>query len=184
MTKLSPLEKFFVNRRGKWSFNRLVSKMKDSSAVKIDGDTRILELGGGNGVLSHLLYENYHPSSIYLTDFDQDQVDLARSYLKGEFGDIPEAFMLQQADASKLKYEDGSFEVVIARMILHHLGRIENIFAGLNEIARVLVPDGTLILVEFAHKREITEHIEELGFTIVYRKGLHSETVIAVKGLA
>ncbi len=178
---MSPWEKFFVNRRGEGSFNRLISKMAYSGVVRIGNSSRVLELGGGKGTFSSLLYERYHPKIVFLTDYDQDQVNLARNYLVNKFGKIPDDLVLQQADASHLKYEDDSFDVVVARMILHHLGELKDIYSGLDEINRVLLPGGVFVYVEFAHKREIRKHLAELGFNVHFRKGLHSETVIAVK---
>jgi len=178
---MSPWEKFFVNRRGEGSFNGLISRMADSGVVIIGNSSRVLELGGGKGTFSSLLYERYHPKTVFLTDYDQDQINLARNLLMNKFGKIPGNLVLEQADASHLKYEDDSFDVVVARMILHHIGKLEDIFRGLDEIHRVLVPGGAFVYVEFDHKTGIREHLTDKGYTIAYRKGLHSETVIAVK---
>ncbi|MEM3214444.1 MAG: class I SAM-dependent methyltransferase, partial [Conexivisphaerales archaeon] len=74
MAKLSTIEKWFVNRRGESYFEKFLRKIKESGTVNLDNSSKILELGGGNGALSSLLYERFHPLSITLTDFDQEQV--------------------------------------------------------------------------------------------------------------
>jgi len=179
--ELSRIEKWFVNKRGEGYFEKLLFRMKESGAVKVGNNSRILELGAGNGALSSLLYEKFHPLSITLTDFDQDQVATARKRLEDKFGGVPDVITIERADATNLRYQNNTFDLVVAHLILHHLGKLENIFTGLGEIHRVLVPDGAFIYVEFAHKQEIRRHLGELGFNISYRKGFHRETVIATK---
>ncbi|MDG7039596.1 MAG: class I SAM-dependent methyltransferase [Nitrososphaerota archaeon] len=181
MPELSRIEKWFVNKRGEGYFEKLLSRMKESGAVKVGNNSKILELGAGNGALSSLLYEQFHPLSITLTDFDQDQVATARKRMEDRFGRVPDVITIEQADATNLRYQNNTFDLVVAHLILHHLGKLENIFTGLGEIHRVLVPDGAFIYVEFAHKKEIRRRLGELGFNISYRKGFHRETVIATK---
>ncbi|MEM3497735.1 MAG: class I SAM-dependent methyltransferase [Conexivisphaerales archaeon] len=181
MAKLSTIEKWFVNRRGESYFEKFLRKIKESGTVNLDNSSKILELGGGNGALSSLLYERFHPLSITLTDFDQEQVATARKRLEDKFGKVPETINIQQADATHLQYQDGTFDLVVAHLVLHHLGKLKDIYTGLEEVHRVLRASGTFVYVESKYKQEIRKHLEEMGFEIPYRKGFYQETVIATK---
>jgi ubiquinone/menaquinone biosynthesis C-methylase UbiE len=184
MAKMTGFEKYFVNRRGERFFEKLIDDLETSGTLKITGNSRILELGGGNGALSSLIYKRYQPASYTFTDYDPDQLALAQESMKERFGEVPESFTFQQADAADLVYKNGSFDLVIAHLILHHLGGTDAIFSGLNEISRVLVPGGTFLYTEFSHKKEIRAKLTEMSYAITYKKGLHRENVVAVKQTA
>ncbi|MCL5874493.1 MAG: class I SAM-dependent methyltransferase [Candidatus Thermoplasmatota archaeon] len=181
MAELSRFEKFFVNRRGESSFMKLTGDLESSGVLRIDDKSRVLELGGGNGAFSSLIYNKFRPASFTLTDYDPDQISLAKETLEKKFGTLPSTFILQQADARHLVFENNSFDMVLAHLILHHLGGLEDIFEGLKEVSRVLVPGGAFIYAEFAHKKEIRAKLTEMGFVISFRKGFHRETVVAIK---
>lgn len=149
--------------------------------MRIEGRTRILELGGGNGALPALMYHRYHPSSYTLTDYDPEEILLARVKLERRFGGLPKSLIVKDADATHLDFSDNTFELVIAHLILHHLGGVYSIFAGLNEISSVLAPGGSFLYNEFVHKKDIRKKIIAVGFTVSYRNGLHRETVLATK---
>ncbi|MEM0141328.1 MAG: class I SAM-dependent methyltransferase [Thermoplasmatales archaeon] len=182
MARMTAFEKWFVNRRGEQTFVKLLTELEKAAVVHIDNNSRILELGGGNGAFSSMLFDRYHPRLVILTDLDPDQVAVARSLLKKKYGSLPNSFNLGQADATHLPYKNESFDIVVAHLILHHLGTKEEVFLGLDEISRVLASHGQFIYAEFEHKNEIREHLSHSGFEISFRKvGIQREVVVAVK---
>jgi ubiquinone/menaquinone biosynthesis C-methylase UbiE len=78
--------------------------------------------------------------------------------------------VIERGDAERLSYADATFDLVMAHEVLHHLGSIEHIFGGLDEIARVLRSSGRFLYVEIFHKQRIREHLMERGFSIVFRE--------------
>jgi len=72
MPEMTKTEKFFVNRRGLKSLSRLLDKLERSGQISLTSSSSVLELGGGNGKLSLLVNERYHPARIHLTDYDRD----------------------------------------------------------------------------------------------------------------
>jgi len=170
MTEMSKFEKRFVNRRGARAYQRLLSHLERAGQLPLAPTAAVLELGAGNGNLSALIQQRYHPASIHVTDYDPEQVALARQNLEHVFSPLPSTIIVEQGDASHLGYPDRCFDLVIAHHVLHHLGDVPEILRGLEEISRVLRPGGRLLYVEMFHKRAIRDHLTHRGFAIVFRE--------------
>lgn len=69
------------------------------------------------------------------------------------------------ATADDLDFEDGSFDVVVSVMVLHH---IERLGPALREMARVLKPGGRLLVVDYkpeaSHELNFQTRHEEADF--------------------
>jgi ubiquinone/menaquinone biosynthesis C-methylase UbiE len=69
------------------------------------------------------------------------------------------------ATADDLDFGDGFFDVVVSVMVLHH---IEKLQPALKEMARVLKPGGTLVIVDYkpeaSHQLEFLTRHEEADF--------------------
>jgi len=69
------------------------------------------------------------------------------------------------ATADDLDFEDGFFDYVVSVMVLHH---IEKLQPALKEMARVLKPGGTLVVVDYkpeaSHELEFRTRHEESDF--------------------
>ena len=98
----------------------------------------VLELGTGAGANAAALLERYPRVSLIATDVDPAMLDAATERLR-PFG---ERVRVQQADATALPFDDGSFDAVVSLLMLHHVGDWR---AALGEIARVLRPGGSLV---------------------------------------
>ena len=170
MPEMSRLEKKFINRRGERSYTRMLDRMERAGQLRFAPTSQVLELGGGNGVLTLLVHERYHPAKMWLTDYDPEQLEVARKNAEARFGAIPPWLVLERGDATHLGYADGTFDWVMAHHVLHHLGSPDQIRGGLDEIARVLRPGGRLLYVEMFHKREIREHLLARGFVFAFRE--------------
>ncbi|HEX8100535.1 MAG TPA: class I SAM-dependent methyltransferase, partial [Actinomycetota bacterium] len=107
--------------------------LSDSAAV--------LELGCGGGFNAETLLERFTGWHFTATDYDPEMVELCRSRLV-RFGERVQA---EQADATALPYDGGSFDLVLAIGVLHHVGAWEKALA---EAARVLKPNGSLLMVD------------------------------------
>jgi ubiquinone/menaquinone biosynthesis C-methylase UbiE len=98
----------------------------------------VLEIGSGSGAMAAELLEAFPNARVTATDFDPAMVDTARSRL-ARFGGRA---AVQPADASALPFADGSFEMVLSFIMLHHTVEWERV---LDEVARVLRPGGWLV---------------------------------------
>lgn len=126
------------------------------AALRELAPARVLEVGGGQGELSEWMRDELEAEVSFL-DFSPRMVELAHARgLDAQVGDVQE-----------LPFGDASFDAVVAAWMLYH---VPDLPRGLGEIARVLVPGGSLVAVTTS-----VEHLRELRELLLYPPG-HSET--------
>jgi ubiquinone/menaquinone biosynthesis C-methylase UbiE len=170
MPEMSRLEKYFVNRRGTRAYGRMLDRLERAGPLPLAPASQVLELGAGNGALSLLVLERYHPGKVWVTDYDPEQLAVARKRLEARLGTLPDTIVIERADGTHLAYADSTFDLVIAHYVLHHFGPVPDILRGVDEIQRVLRPGGRLLYAEMFHRDPIREHLAERGFTIAFRE--------------
>jgi ubiquinone/menaquinone biosynthesis C-methylase UbiE len=103
------------------------------------GRKRILDIGSGAGqIIQHLLKYADHDAAIVGMDISTEMLRRARGRLKSS---RPQ---LLSADLSRLPFADGAFDCLTCGYVLEHLPDAR---PGLAEMARVLAPDGRLLLL-------------------------------------
>jgi ubiquinone/menaquinone biosynthesis C-methylase UbiE len=110
-------------------------------------DGRILDIGTGTGRILELLGRNAEEG--VGVDMSREMLAVARARLQR--ADLSNC-LVRQADMYQLPYPGGMFDVVILHQVLHFAEKPDIAIA---EAARVLAPDGKLVVVDFAsHDRE------------------------------
>ncbi|TCZ53620.1 ArsR/SmtB family transcription factor [Roseicella aquatilis] len=105
------------------------------------GISRFLDIGTGTGRLLELVADR--AERCLGIDASREMLALARARLS-ERG-LAGRCAVRQADMYRLPFEDGCFDVVALQMVLHYA---EEPGAALAEAARVLRPDGQLVIVD------------------------------------
>ncbi len=106
-----------------------------------------LDIGTGTGRLLELVAPRAERA--FGVDASRDMLALARARF-AEHG-VADRCAVRQADMYRLPLPDGAFDVVALQMVLHYA---EDPAAALAEAARVLRPDGLLVIVDLApHER-------------------------------
>ncbi len=145
-TRISIHEKYSTNKMG--FGNWIVSK------YEIENGMRVLELGCGTGDMwkEHLhMLENV--SELVLTDFSDGMLQSAKEML-GE----NEKISYEVVDIQNIPYEDKSYDIVIANMMLYHVPEIHK---GLAEVRRVLKESGSFYCATYG-ECGIVEYISGL----------------------
>jgi ubiquinone/menaquinone biosynthesis C-methylase UbiE len=170
MPEMTRFEKSLVNRRGDRFFLRLLDRIDHDGGLVLPPGAAVLELGAGNGTLSALLYERYHPAKVYATDFDPEQLQVARQNLGRKWGALPEGFAVERADAAHLAFPNATFDLVVAHLMLHHVGSESEERQALREITRVLKPGARFLYVEMIRKWLVREELTRLGYRVLFHR--------------
>jgi len=117
------------------------------SLVPAGGNGRLLDIGTGTGRVLELLATRVRQG--LGIDASKSMLALARGRLAGP--DYAHC-TVRLADMYRLPLGDGSFDIVVLQMVLHHA---EDPSGVINEAARVLRPGGRLLLIDLAaHDRD------------------------------
>ena len=103
----------------------------------------LLEVGCGNGSFLEMLISQQKVKSLSAIDLSNEMLKYANSRMSSTERDIP--WRITRGDGERLPFNDASFDCVFARGLLHHLPSPKK---GASEIARVLRPNGTAVLVD------------------------------------
>jgi len=145
-TRISIHDKYSTNKMG--FGNWIVSN------YRIDEGMKVLELGCGTGNM----WKNReslisHCSQLILSDLSAGMLAVTKENV-GNFDNVE----YQMIDIQEIPYEDETFDVVIANMMLHH---VPNINTGLAEVRRVLKRDGTFYCATFG-EHGIMEYLSKI----------------------
>jgi ubiquinone/menaquinone biosynthesis C-methylase UbiE len=115
-----------------------------TAAAELVGDERVLDLGTGT---AHTALA-FAPLVAEVVGLDlTDEMLRAGARLAGERG--VENLELRQGNAESIPFEDGHFDLVVARQCPHHFA---NVALAVREAARVLRPGGQLLIVDSISK--------------------------------
>ena len=136
MPVMSKVEATFCRSRAWRSFTAKVVMPWVLRGEDFVGD--VLEIGAGAGANTAVIAAIHPQAAITATDIDPAMVAAARARL-ARFG---RRIAVQQADATRLPFDDDSFDAVVSMLMLHHVLCWE---AVIQEVDRVLRPGGRLV---------------------------------------
>ena len=122
----------------KWRLERITKKYYFEYFNELRSKI-VLEIGCGSGWGAKIIFKYFSPQKIIATDLDPRQIALAKKNVQ-----IKE-IVFEKADATKLRYQDKSFDAVFDYGVIHHIPSPEWKDC-LNEIYRVLKPEGKVFL--------------------------------------
>jgi ubiquinone/menaquinone biosynthesis C-methylase UbiE len=164
MMKLTPFEKWMMDRPER------VSQTQGAATelfehISLPPDSRRLEIGCGQGVMTRLLLEQFR-APIVATDFDPDQVTAARKRLRDIDGEID----FRAVDARDIPFDDAAFDAVFSFGVLHHL--MGGWHRAVSEAGRVLTPGGWFVCTDVLPPK----WMESLCGLLLRRLGLLQES--------
>lgn len=105
---------------------------------------RVLDVGCSMGGLLFSLYKSHHFSHISGCDIDKTAIAMAQAYKVQEH--IGDEVDLCEASIDTLPYSNEIFDVILMKDVGEHLENEENLYKALNELQRVLKPEGVLFI--------------------------------------
>lgn len=143
MPTMSGPEQLFC-RSSPWaSWTRKVVLPWALNGTTLTGD--VLEIGAGSGSMALGTLDTHPQARLTLTDIDPKMVAATRK----RFADHP-GVTVQEADATRLNFGDGSFDYVVSYLMLHHVVGWDTAVA---EMHRVLRPGGQLVGYDLTHTK-------------------------------
>ena len=137
MAEMSAVERWLVNS----PFRAWLQRREVRAFIRwaeLSPYPSVLDMGCGRGVSSKLILEQLRPKRLAAFDFDPSMVELARRRLDDRVD-------LRVADATKMPYEDDSFDAVFESGVAHHVPDWQ---AAIREVGRVLKPGGHFCFAE------------------------------------
>lgn len=139
--KMNQLEYWIMNfDLGRKVYLRgIVKKLHEIS--QLSPNQKILEIGCGNGIGTLLIEEYFKPSELVATEYDESLVEITKKKIKSS------NILVEQADATKFRFANDEFDAVVGLSVIHHIPNWE---VALNELYRIIKPNGLLIIKELS----------------------------------
>ena len=104
---------------------------------------RIIDIGCGFGAMNIVLAHRFADSEIVGIDLSDPLLRLANQ--SAQVASLDARVKFEKADVHQIPYDDDSFDVVINTNMVH---LVDDAVQMLNEIERILVPDGCLFIAD------------------------------------
>lgn len=144
---------------------RFVSQIGELVKPYVVGRQRVLEVGGGTGLVSQYLTG---ASTLIVSDISDGMLRMCRDRLSRA---SPNRVLVIKADVHGLPFRAGSFDVVVCANVLHLLPVVEGV---LIELMRVVKLGGHLLAPTFCHGQNsltkvVSRGLSLAGFPVVQR---------------
>ena len=139
-----------IKKIGKFEKEDRLEELNLTESLKVAGfswGASLADIGSGTGVLVFKANE-LGASKVYSVEMSEVMIEIQEQRIKeGNLKNIE--VINQNVDRNKISIEDNSCDVVSMITVLHELGDKESI---IDEISRILKPNGRLLIIEF-HKK-------------------------------
>ncbi|MEE4198051.1 MAG: class I SAM-dependent methyltransferase [Bacteroidales bacterium] len=136
----------FILKYTKKTYARSLSLIRQ----ELEKDSNVLEVGTGTGLVSFVITDRV--KRIMVIDYEPEMINIANEKLKGS---TYKNIEFKVNSATNIKQKDKTFNVVIASNIFHLIHESEK---AMEEIIRLLVDDGKIILPTYCQDQDIKTH--------------------------
>jgi ubiquinone/menaquinone biosynthesis C-methylase UbiE len=155
-----------------WSslFGKLIMRDKIIDLLNLQGNEHVLDVGCGRGLLlvgiAKKLNQNGKIFGIDLwrsEDLSNNKESLTRQNAKLE--GVSDRVELISGDMTQMKFDNNQFDAIVSSLAIHNIPTNEGRYKAIQEIVRVLKPEGRLIILDFQHTREYLQSLKQLGWS-------------------
>jgi arsenite methyltransferase len=147
-------------------------KMRDFILNKIawKGNENVLDIGTGLGVYmigaaKHLTTGKSIGIDIWRAE-DLSNNSIENSYKNAELENVRDKVEIKNEDARKLSFQDNTFDVILSMWCIHNIDDKSEQEKACFEIARVLRPNGTVLIGEFIPTHDYAKYFEKAGLKV------------------
>ena len=155
---------------------KLKQRDKLIDSLNIKGDETILDLGCGKGLLLIAAAKKLTSGKAVGVDIWKD-TDLSKNNpdtttRNAVLENVAERVEVKTADMRDLPFDDESIDIITASMAVHNIKNKEERRKALQEINRVLRPEGKIAIIDFKHTSEYAAAFREMGRSNIAVSGL------------
>ncbi len=163
---------------------KIVEKIQ--SQIPWRGDEQVLDVGTGSGILlvgcgQKLTTGHGIGIDIWLPDAGGGTPELFQHNIKVE--GLADKLELQNVDVREMPFEDGSFDVIVSSLAMHHVGAgSAERLRGIREMIRTLKPGGYIALYDLSGVlKDGIRLLEDQGFSTINRQGRMFQYILVQK---
>lgn len=162
-----------VELHKKYSKNKLGFNKWIFSNYQITDEVKVLELGCGTGELWKSNSDSIDKMKrLIVTDFSKDMVETTKSVIGNR-----DNVNYERMDIQNISFENETFDIVIANMLLHHVNDIDK---AISEVNRVLKKGGIFYCATFG-ENGVVDYLASL-FKDVVNQNLENKTFTLQNG--
>ncbi len=153
---------------------RLRDRLLDN--LHLRGDEKVLDVGCGHGLLLIGAAKRLpHGRAVGIdlwSSADQSDNCPAATLANAEAEGVADRVEVIDGDMRHMPFEDAAFDAVVASLSIHNISNREERRRAIQEIVRVLKPQGQVALLDIAHTRQYAQDLAACGMRNVHVSGL------------
>lgn len=116
-------------------------KLAEWFPKRVSASIKILDFGCGDGTMTNYVRKTFSKAKVYGVDPSPKSIEEAKS----SFEEIH--FSINSEEKEDLEFKNGTFDLIFSAGVFHHIP-FEKHSSCLHELARILKPDGHLVIFE------------------------------------